>query len=107
MKSSPSQCSVQYWAGEFKRGRTGLEGDPRVERPKIPTTTEIIEQVLNIVSEVPSLTKREIANALFNSDKRVLYTFIWRITYKRAVWKANATHVNNSTKTASKTICSA
>ena len=33
----------------------------------------IIEQVHNIVSEDPSLTKREIANAIGISDERVLH----------------------------------
>ena len=58
---SPSKCTVEFWAGEFKRGRT---------RRNPP---EIIEQVHNIVSEDPSLTKREITNAIGISDERVLY----------------------------------
>jgi hypothetical protein len=36
-------------AAEFKRGRTGLEIDPREGRPKSVTTPEIIEQVHDMV----------------------------------------------------------
>ena len=42
--SSPSFTTIKKWAAEFKRGRTGLEDDPREERPKNATTPEIIKQ---------------------------------------------------------------
>jgi transposase len=32
--SSPSFSTIKKWAGELKRGRTGLENDPREGRPK-------------------------------------------------------------------------
>ena len=70
-ESSPSKRAVELWAGEFKRGRTRLEDDPREGRPKTATIPEIIEQVHK--SEDPSLTKREIANAISISDERVLH----------------------------------
>ena len=60
-ESSPSKRTVEFWASEFKRDRVRLEDDPREGRPKTVTTPEMIEQVHNIVSEDPSLTKREIA----------------------------------------------
>ena len=60
----------EFWVGEFKRGRTRLEDDPREGRPKTAITSEIIEQVHNIVSEDPSLTKHEIVNAIGISDER-------------------------------------
>ena len=47
--SSPSFSSIKEWAAEFKRGRTGLEDDPREEGPKSATTPEIIEQVHDMV----------------------------------------------------------
>ena len=31
--SSPSFSTIKKWAAEFKRGRTGLEDDPREGRP--------------------------------------------------------------------------
>ena len=77
---------------EFKRDRTRLENDPREERPKAATTSEIIERVHNIIREDPRM------NTSY---------FTWRITYEKAVWKISAAHVNNSTKTESKTNCQA
>ena len=65
---------IQFWASEFTLGRTRLEDDPREGRPKIATTPEIIKQIHNIVNEDPSLTKREIANAI--SAKKVM-TFVF------------------------------
>ena len=64
--------ALQFRAGEFKHGRTKLAENPREGRPKTTTTLDIIEQVHNIVSEDPGLTKREIANAIGISDERVL-----------------------------------
>jgi transposase len=43
--SSPSFSTIKKWAAQFKRGRTGLEDDPREGRPKSATTPEIVEQV--------------------------------------------------------------
>jgi transposase len=37
--SSPSFSTIKKWAAEFKRGRTGLEDDPREGRPKSATTS--------------------------------------------------------------------
>jgi len=47
--SSSSFSTIKEWDAEFKRGRTGLENDPREGRPKSATTQEIIEQVQNMV----------------------------------------------------------
>jgi len=41
--------TIKTWAAEFKRGRTGLEDDPREGRPKSATTPEIVEQVHDMV----------------------------------------------------------
>ena len=49
-ESSLSKCTVEFWAGELKRGLTRHEDDPRNGRPKPATTPETIEQVHNIVS---------------------------------------------------------
>ena len=68
-ESSPSKRTVEFWAGEFKRGLTRLENEGR---PITATTTEIIEQVHNIVED-PSVTKREITNAEGIADVRVLH----------------------------------
>jgi len=47
--SSPSFSTIKKCAAEFKRGRTGLEDDPREGRPKSATTPEIIDQVHDMV----------------------------------------------------------
>jgi hypothetical protein len=39
----PSFATIKKWAAEFKCGRTSFEDDPRKERPKSATATEIIE----------------------------------------------------------------
>jgi len=46
---SPSFSTIKKWAAQFKRGRTSLEDDPREGRPKNATTSEIIEQVHDMV----------------------------------------------------------
>ena len=53
---SPSKHTVEFWAGEFKCGRTRLEDDPREGRPKTATSPAIINQVHKLISEDPSLT---------------------------------------------------
>ena len=30
----PSKCTVEFWAGEFKRGRTRLEGTKNDQKPQ-------------------------------------------------------------------------
>ena len=47
--SSPSFSTIEKWAAEFKRGHTSLEDDPREGHPKSATTSEIIEQVHDMV----------------------------------------------------------
>ena len=86
-ESSPSKRTVEFWAGEFKRGRSSLEDDPLEGRPKTATTAEIIEQVHNMVSEDPSLTKREIANAIGISDERVLHILHEELRMKKLFGK--------------------
>jgi histone-lysine N-methyltransferase SETMAR len=59
--SSPSFSTVKKWAAEFKRGRTGLENDPREGRSKSATTPEIIEQWHDMVLDDRQMKVREIA----------------------------------------------
>ena len=82
-ESSPFKRTVEFWAGEFKRGRTRLEDDPREARP------ETIDQVHNIVSEEPSLTKREIANAIGISDERWLHILLGELHMKKLFGKCH------------------
>lgn len=64
-ESGTSKIMVCKWAGEIKRGRTSIEVDQRSGRPKDVSTSEVMEQICVIVSEVPSATTRAI------SDERV------------------------------------
>ena len=87
IRRSPSKRTVEFWAGEFKRGRTRLEDDPHEARPETAITPEIIDQVRTIVSEYPSLTKREIVNAIGNSDERVLHSLHGELHMKKLFGK--------------------
>ena len=69
--SSPSFATIKKWAAEFKRGRTGLEDDPRKGRPKSATTPEIIEQVHDMVLDNRRMKVHEIAEAIGISNERV------------------------------------
>ena len=62
--SSASFATIKKWAAEFKRGRTGLEDDPRKGRPKSATTPEIIEQVHDMVLDDWRMKVREIAETI-------------------------------------------
>ena len=56
--------TIKKWAAEFKRGRTGLEDDPREGRPKSVTTPEIIEQVHDMVLDDRRMKVRENAETV-------------------------------------------
>jgi transposase len=46
---SPSFSTIKKWAAKFKHGCTSLEDDPREGCPKSATTSEIIEQMHNML----------------------------------------------------------
>ena len=46
--SSPSLSTIKKWAAEFKRGRTGLEGDPREGRPKSKYVNSTIDFIIRM-----------------------------------------------------------
>jgi histone-lysine N-methyltransferase SETMAR len=71
--SSPSFSTIKKWAAEFKHGRTSLEDDPSEGRPKSATTSEIIEQVHNMVLDDRQMKVREIAEAIGISKECVGY----------------------------------
>ena len=70
---SPSFSTIKKWAAEFKRGRTGLEDDPREGCPNSATTPEIIEQVHDMVLDDRRMKVREIAETIGISKERVGY----------------------------------
>lgn len=57
----------------FNRGRANVENEPRSGQRKITTIPEIIQKIHNIVSENLSLTKREIADYVDISCKRLFH----------------------------------
>ena len=49
MYKGPQFQNNESWAGEFKRGRTRLENDPREGRPKTASIPEIINITILLV----------------------------------------------------------
>ena len=86
--SSPSFSTIKKWAAKFKRGRTGLEDDPREGRPKSETTPEIIQQVHDMVLDDRRMKVREIAETIGISKECVGYILLdgtsVRLLYLRA-----------------------
>jgi len=70
--SSPSFSTIKKWAAEFKRGRTSLEDDPREGHPK-SATSEIMEQVHDMVLDDRRMKVRETAKTICLSKQRVGY----------------------------------
>jgi len=62
--SSSSFSTIKKWAAEFKRGRTGLEDDPREGCPNSATTPEIIEQVHDMVLDDRRMKARAISETI-------------------------------------------
>jgi len=75
--------TITKWAAEFKRGRTGLEGDSRDGRPKSATTPEIIEQVHYTVLDDRRMKVREIAETTGISKERVGYILHLELDMKK------------------------
>jgi histone-lysine N-methyltransferase SETMAR len=68
-----SFSTIQKWTAEFKRGRTTLEVDPREGHPKSATTSEIIEQVHDMLLDDWRMNVSEIAETIGISKERVGY----------------------------------
>ena len=47
--SAPSYAQVEFWVGEFKRGRTSLEDEARSGRPLDATDEEMCKKVRDLV----------------------------------------------------------
>jgi transposase len=70
--SSPSFLTIKKWAAEFKRGRTGLEDDPREGRPKSATPPVILKQVhAMMILDDRRMKVSEIAETIGISKKNV------------------------------------
>ena len=69
--SAPSYAQVKFWVGEFKHGRTSLEGETRSGRPSDVTDEEICNKVQGLVYSDRRVKVKEIANALHISHGSV------------------------------------
>jgi histone-lysine N-methyltransferase SETMAR len=65
--------TIKKWAAEIKHGRTSLENDPHEGHPESATTSEIIEQVHNMVLDDQQMKVREIAETIGISKEHVGY----------------------------------
>ena len=62
--SAPSYAQVKFWVGEFKRGITFLEDEPRSGRPLDATDEEMYKKVRDLVYSDRRIQVEEIAQAL-------------------------------------------
>ena len=62
--SAPSYAQLQFWVGEFKRGRMSLEVETRSGRPSDATDEEMCNKVRDLVYSDRRVKVEEIANAL-------------------------------------------
>ena len=62
--SAPSSAQVNFWVGEFKRGRTSIEDEARSGRPRNATDEEMCKKVRDLVYSDRRIQVEEIAQAL-------------------------------------------
>ena len=62
--SAPSYAQVKFWVGEFKCGRTSLEGETKSGRPSDATDEEMCNKVWDLVYSDMRIKVEEIANTL-------------------------------------------
>ena len=55
---------LEFWVGEFKRGRTSLDGEARYGRPLDATDEEMCKKVRDLVYSDRRIQLEEIAQAL-------------------------------------------
>ena len=70
-EQSPLYATVKNWVAQFKRGDFSTCDAPRTGRPKTGTTTEIIDQIHEIILEDHQISTKSIAEQLGISRERV------------------------------------
>jgi histone-lysine N-methyltransferase SETMAR len=81
--SSPSFLTIKKWAAEFKCGRTSLEDDPHEGHPQSATTSQIIEQVHDMVLDDHRTKVREIAETIGISKEHAEYILHEEVDMKK------------------------
>ena len=61
---APSYATEKNWVAQFKRGDFSTCDAPRPGRPKTVTTTEIIDQINELISEDRRISAKSIAEQL-------------------------------------------
>jgi len=69
-ENAPSYAIVKNWVAPFKRGDFSTRDAPRPGRPKAVTTTEIIDQINEIILEDRRISAKSIAEQLGISRER-------------------------------------
>jgi transposase len=75
---------IKKWAAKFRRGRNSLEDDPREGRPKSATTSEIIEQVHDMLLDDRRMKVRKIAETIGISKECVRYILHEELDMKKS-----------------------
>ena len=57
----PSYATVKNWVAQFKRGEFSTRDAPRPGRPKTLTTSEIIDQIHELILEDRRISVKSIA----------------------------------------------
>jgi len=68
---APSYATIKNWVAQFKRGDFSTCDAPRPGRPKTVTTTEIIDQIHELILEDRQISAKSIAEQLGISHERV------------------------------------
>ena len=68
---APSYATIKNWVAQFKRDDLSTCVAPRPGRPKTVTTPEIIDQILELISEERRISDKSIAEQLGISRERV------------------------------------
>lgn len=64
---------IQRWIAAFKEGQEVVEDKPRSGRPREVSTTEVIGQLQELVSNDPHATTREMSDLLGISRERITH----------------------------------
>jgi len=68
---APSYATIKNWVAQFKRGDFSTCDAPRPRQPKTVTTSEVIDQIHELILEDRWISAKSIAEQLGISHKRV------------------------------------